>query len=221
MVLMRMGNEARRIDGGYVADLVKVWSFEHDAWWRPNSAGYTMREDEAGLYERAEAEEIVRSANHGGQLNEDIVEVQQPSLPEQIAALIREINAQNNRATATPYYFAVQSKKWVDCYHDSEKEVVAYDGRLWTLDEWRESQEWESPEEAFDSWNDQHPFGVRAEWEDKAVFLTEKAASLFMRANANHLTEPRTYVKHFWRNSQMEAVFRALEAFSGEKLIWR
>jgi len=42
-----------------------------------------------------------------------------------------------------------------------------------------------------------------------------------MHANAHHLTEPRTYVKHFWRNSQMETVMRALEEFSGEKLVWK
>jgi len=80
-----------------MADLVKIWSFEHDAWWRPGSRGYTCNEAEAGLYERAKAEEIVRSANYGGRLHEEIVEVEQPPLKVQIAALIREINAQNNR----------------------------------------------------------------------------------------------------------------------------
>lgn len=30
-----------------------------------------------------------------------------------------------------------------------------------------------------------------------------------------HLKEPRTYVKHFWRNSQMKLVMLALEEFSG------
>lgn len=202
-------------------DLVKIWSFEHDAWWRPNSQGYTTSEAEAGLYEREEAEEIVRQANYGGQLNEEIVEVVTPPLKEQVAALIREINGQNNRATASPYYYAVQSKRWVDCYHGGEREVVAYDGSLWTLEEWRESQEWDSPSEAFDSWHEQGPFSVRAEWEDKGVFLTEKAALQFIQANQHHLNEPRTYVKHFWRNSQMELVMRALEDFSGEKLVWR
>ena len=34
------------------ADLVKIWSFEHDAWWRPDSRGYTTAEADAGLYDR-------------------------------------------------------------------------------------------------------------------------------------------------------------------------
>src|SRR4051794_17114766 len=103
-----MGNPARR-SGGNMADLVKIWSFEHDAWWRSGSRGYTCNEAEAGLYDRKEAEQIVASANSGGRLHEEIVEIETPPLKEQFAALIREINAQDNRATASPYYFVVQS----------------------------------------------------------------------------------------------------------------
>jgi hypothetical protein len=77
------------------------------------------------------------------------------------------------------------------------------------------------PEGSHKSWEDEGPFWARPEWEDKAVFLTEKEALKFIRANGHHLNEPRTYVKHFWRNSEMETVMRALEEFSGEKLVWR
>jgi hypothetical protein len=95
--------------------------------------GYTLNEAEAGLYDRANAEQISLSANHGGTLNEEIVELCVPPLKEQIAALIREINAQNNRATASPYYFAVQSKRWLDTAFEGDKEVIHYDGSIYTL----------------------------------------------------------------------------------------
>jgi len=42
---------------------VRIWSFQHDAWWRPHSCGYTKNRAEAGLYDRARAEAIVKSAN--------------------------------------------------------------------------------------------------------------------------------------------------------------
>jgi hypothetical protein len=200
---------------GEVRDLVKIWSFEHDAWWAPDSIGYTNNEAGAGLYERAKAEAIVRGANYGGTLNEEIVELVTPPLKEQIAALLREINAQNNRSTATPYYFVVQSKRWVDTAFDGDKEVIAEDGHLYTFEEWEAEGRTEK------TWNEHTCFSVREDWEDKGVFLTEKAALLFIRANGHHLNEPRTYVKRFWRNSQMETVMRALEEFSGEKLIWQ
>lgn len=46
-------------------DWVRIWSYEHDAYWRANSMGYTRHKDEAGLYDRDEAERIVKEANRG------------------------------------------------------------------------------------------------------------------------------------------------------------
>lgn len=36
-------------------DVYLVWSNEHRAWWRPNSAGYTTQLDKAGRYTKNEA----------------------------------------------------------------------------------------------------------------------------------------------------------------------
>jgi hypothetical protein len=40
-----------------------VWSYEHDAWWRPGRWGYTPNLDEAGHYSEAEAKQIEADAN--------------------------------------------------------------------------------------------------------------------------------------------------------------
>jgi hypothetical protein len=45
-------------DGKYV-----IWSYQHGAYWRSASAGYCTLIFGAGLYDRAEAEEIAREAN--------------------------------------------------------------------------------------------------------------------------------------------------------------
>lgn len=42
------------------SDKVFIWSDEHNAYWRHNGAGYTVRIGGAGLYDRAEAEKILR-----------------------------------------------------------------------------------------------------------------------------------------------------------------
>lgn len=42
-----------------------VWSNEHRAWWRPNSAGYSRDVRYAGRYSRAEAIEISGTARNG------------------------------------------------------------------------------------------------------------------------------------------------------------
>ncbi len=41
-----------------------IWSNEHEAWWRPNSAGYTTFLERAGRYTKDEALRICRSAGH-------------------------------------------------------------------------------------------------------------------------------------------------------------
>lgn len=38
-----------------------IWSNEHDAWWKPNSSGYTVKREQAGLYTTKEAEGICRA----------------------------------------------------------------------------------------------------------------------------------------------------------------
>lgn len=52
-----------------------IWSFEHDAWWMPDSNGYTSCLEEAGVYTAAEAADIVRNANAHGEINETTVPV--------------------------------------------------------------------------------------------------------------------------------------------------
>ena len=40
----------------------RIWSVEHDAWWRPGKAGYTTKITEAGVYTEAEAVAICDDA---------------------------------------------------------------------------------------------------------------------------------------------------------------
>jgi hypothetical protein len=43
--------------------LFLIWSIEHNAWWRPERCGYTLRAAEAGRYPVSEANLIVTLAN--------------------------------------------------------------------------------------------------------------------------------------------------------------
>lgn len=42
-----------------------IWSNEHQAWWRPHSAGYTIASEQAGRYSHEEAVKISASARDG------------------------------------------------------------------------------------------------------------------------------------------------------------
>lgn len=50
---------------GYGNRLYKIWSNEHNAWWKPNSKGYTQERKLAGAYKEHEALDIVERANIG------------------------------------------------------------------------------------------------------------------------------------------------------------
>ena len=45
------------------AELVRIWSGEHNAYWRHNASGYTVRASAAGIYTRSDAEAFT---NHCG-----------------------------------------------------------------------------------------------------------------------------------------------------------
>ena len=40
-----------------------IWSFEHNAWWKPNERGYTTNIAAAGVYSLDRASEICQNAN--------------------------------------------------------------------------------------------------------------------------------------------------------------
>lgn len=42
-----------------------IWSNEHQAWWRPNSQGYTVHLEAAGRYDSGEAIEIASTGRDG------------------------------------------------------------------------------------------------------------------------------------------------------------
>lgn len=52
-----------------------IWSFEHNAWWRPNELGYTKSISEAGIYQPERAHKICLNANITGTVNEVMVPV--------------------------------------------------------------------------------------------------------------------------------------------------
>ena len=48
--IKRRGLMAWKARKWWVDKRVRIWSREHYAWWRPNAYGYTIREEEAGVW---------------------------------------------------------------------------------------------------------------------------------------------------------------------------
>jgi len=73
--------EQKSSEGG--GNVYVIWSYEHQAWWRPDMKGYTLDLNNAGRYTMAEACEILNGANGGERPNECAIPV---------AQLIRDID---------------------------------------------------------------------------------------------------------------------------------
>lgn len=70
-----------------------VWSNQHRMWWRADLCGYTDSIEEAGRYQRHEAERIVASATVDGRLlfdRTDPVTGQQYKQPSEVMILAPE-----------------------------------------------------------------------------------------------------------------------------------
>lgn len=50
-----------------------IWSYEHDAWWKPGWHGYTKDISEAGRYDEVVAKGICKQANSFGSINEKMI----------------------------------------------------------------------------------------------------------------------------------------------------
>jgi hypothetical protein len=70
-----------------------VWSYEHDAWWKPGRFGYTTDLEKAGRYRYNEALEICDNANrHAKFTHERMVHVANSSLIRALSALAMRKN---------------------------------------------------------------------------------------------------------------------------------
>lgn len=76
-------------------DRYVVWSHEHSAWWRPNSAGYCRDVREAGIYSREEALSISHRGRDGWRPEDmpDELPVRVSDLPEFARAALKDTSS--------------------------------------------------------------------------------------------------------------------------------
>lgn len=154
--------------------------------------------------------------------------------------LSRELNTQDNRGTASPYFYQVKQKKkvpgpdgngereWLDpsgepCDEDERSRAIA-DHQGWddlpdheinelleTLDDYyKESVLWKLGYSEY--W-----YTWEDEWEN--AFLTEKACKEHIRLNHYHYNEPVDFLTHATRNPELEKLISFLKMFPGE--VWK
>jgi len=137
--------------------------------------------------------------------------------------LIAEIDSQDNRMTANPYYYVIQEEK-TRCVAPGCGDDVVYihDGEGFSKEDMMDVFELETDEE-FENFKDANyieEVEIVREHDDAVqsnVFFTEKACHRHIELNHYHFRDPRSYVKHAWRNPEVEGIIKALREIAESK----
>lgn len=131
---------------------------------------------------------------------------------EVIKRFLTEMATQDNRATASPFYYVIRSKRYRLVPRDhGDKSVFVYDGEQYDSEKELRAIFGDDKEEADDAVLEAEEFGLEGYWEEHGMFLTESDAKAHLEVNHYHYSnDAHTYVKHCWRAPQMKAFFEAL-----------
>ena len=145
--------------------------------------------------------------------------------------LIRRMNQQNNRATATPYFYVVQTERWQpvhDEFHNGETRTcwVDYEGDPTIFYSKEEFLKWaqdyyegtKTEAEIETQWDNLQQVTEGKYYEEDNVFFTQDAYDEHVRLNGHNLRRNPycSYVKHAFRNPELAEMFRAIGVLVGE-----
>lgn len=136
--------------------------------------------------------------------------------------LSKEINTQDNRATAKPYFFQIRTQEEVHvaegcgtkCWHYDGSKIVTEDEINETIAEYKELNvenieglpDYEKEEILEDAGWQKANFDYKDEYQN--AFLTAKACKEHIRLNHYHYHEPVDYLTHAFRNPELEMVLK-------------
>jgi len=128
--------------------------------------------------------------------------------PDQLAAIKQELQTQDNRATANPFYIVQQRRRLYGFDTQwSDDNVVWLD---YDHNEVTDPEELLKLEANYDYCISEPEGYTRTgyidTWEFVQGFLTNKAAQAYIDQNKHRLTDPRIYVDSLYRNYEMIAV---------------
>ncbi len=158
--------------------------------------------------------------------------------------LSKELNAQDHRHTAMPYFVQIMTDKqvvacegcgteiWVNCDGDqleTEEEIKEYIteslvNELSLSDKDADLKyeemvgEWEWKVEGWLESHDYRKVNVTTEQRYENAFLTVKACKQNIKCNRHHYNNPKTYIQSAFRNPELEKVMEFICSISGGKI---
>lgn len=146
----------------------------------------------------------------------------------------KELNTQDHRCTAMPYFFQVQTKKQIAVAEGNGTMAWHYDGGLIETDEEiREVvEDYKGWDEATTQFNQLQDYEIEQILENvgyskvyydyeevlQNCFLTSKACDEHIASNKHNLSSPINYLSHAFRNPEMETIMKFLSELTGGKL---
>ena len=157
-------------------------------------------------------------------------------LYEKLKYLSNEIKTQDNRGTASPYFFQIMEKKEDSCWEDNCEKVVwcfedfQIENDYWTMINFlKENGEscLNGYEDAIEQWNldgiDEYDLEtmfeylgfykvpIKTVYQFSNAFLTEKSILQHIESNKHHYENPTTYLQYAYRNPDIETIFEFLK----------
>jgi len=153
--------------------------------------------------------------------------------------LSNELNTQDHRCTAMPYFFQIQTEEWESAPEGQGEEVWFCDGSfLESEDEikeavieykgWVHDYEEDEVEKKYNELTDYEKDEIlennyrkvnrQKVFKLQNAFLTEKSCKQHIKNNSYHYENPKDYLSHANRNSDMETIIKYLCELNGGKI---
>jgi len=152
--------------------------------------------------------------------------------------LSKELNTQNHRGTAMPYFFQIRTREEIAVPEGIGTEAWCYDGSVIETDEEIKEVVFEYKDWEVDSIENENEYNKLCDFEIREIleeigyykvyydyqeiyqnaFLTEKACKEHIRLNGYHYKEPIDYLSHAFRNPELEKVLKFLCELTGGEI---
>ena len=140
--------------------------------------------------------------------------------------LSKEINTQDNRSTASPYFFQIRTNEQISvpegcgtrAWHSDGSLIVTEDEIIDTIFEYKDESLTKDEIRKLDNWEKEEILEgagwakCNYDYEEKYqnAFLTAKACKEHIRLNHYHYREPVDYLSYATRNPELEMVLKFL-----------
>lgn len=157
---------------------------------------------------------------------------------DELIALSNELNTQDHRATAMPYFFQIQEEVEIPTSEGCGEEVWVCDGQIclrteedkkaavfeykgWDLESKSDNKKfeklsWIDIENILEENYQKHSVTTIHKYHN--AFLTEKACKEHIRLNRYHYSNPHDFLQHAFRNPELEMVLKFITGLTGGKL---